>query len=147
MTESRSETHAGIRIERTIAAPPERVYAAWTDPALLDRWFCPNPALALDVTADVVVGGTYRVDMGEGRYVAEGTYTELVPPRIVAFTWKWTTSDDDAANPVTQVRVELEPTDDGTHLVLLHAGLADLEDAQGHREGWELSLDRLLGLV
>ena len=139
MTETRTE----IRIERAIAAPPERVYAAWTDPALMNRWFCPNPALALEVTADVVVGGTYRVDMGEGRYVAEGTYTELVRPRIVAFTWRWTTSDD----PVTQVRVELEPTDDGTHLVLVQTGLADLEDAQGHREGWELSLDRLPGVV
>jgi uncharacterized protein YndB with AHSA1/START domain len=95
--------------------------------------------MALDVTAEVVVGGTYRVDMGEGRYVAEGTYTELVPPRVVAFTWRWTTSDD----PVTQVRVELAPTATGTHLVLVQTGLADLEDAQGHREGWELSLDRL----
>jgi uncharacterized protein YndB with AHSA1/START domain len=139
MTETRSETHAEIRIERTIAASPERVYAAWTDPALMNRWFCPNPAMALDVTADVVVGGTYRVDMGEGRHVAEGTYTELVPPRVVAFTWRWTTADD----PVTQVRVELEPTATGTHLVLVQTGLADLEDAKGHREGWELSLDRL----
>ena len=138
-----TETSPEIRLERTIAAPPERVYAAWTDPALMDRWFCPNPEMTLAVTADVVVGGAYRVDMGEGRYVAEGTYTELIPPRVVAFTWAWTTS----ADSVTHVRVELEPTEGGTHLVLVQTGLADPDDAQGHIEGWELTLDRLAGVV
>ncbi|WP_199424866.1 SRPBCC family protein [Actinotalea solisilvae] len=129
-----------IRVERTLAAPPERVYAAWTDPGLLGRWFCPNPDLALAVTADAVVGGRYRVDMGEGRYVAEGEYTALEPARLVAFTWRWTTSED----PASQVRVDLAPADDGgTRLVLVHSGLADADDASGHAEGWELSLDRL----
>ncbi|GEN79675.1 SRPBCC family protein [Actinotalea fermentans] len=130
------------RVERTLAAPPERVFAAWTDPAVLRRWFCPNPDLALDVEAEARVGGRYRVDMGEGRFVAEGEYTELVPGRVVAFTWRWTTSD-----VVSAVRVELSPTPEGgTRLVLVHTGLADADDAQGHREGWELSLARLEAL-
>lgn len=130
------------RVERTLAAPPERVFAAWTDPAILRRWYCPNPDLPLEVTADVRVGGRYRVDMGGGRFVAEGEYTELVPGRVVAFTWRWTTSD-----AVSAVRVELSPTPDGgTRLVLVHTGLADADDAQGHREGWELELARLEAL-
>lgn len=132
-----------VRIERTLSAEPDRVYAAWTDPAILRRWFCPNPDLPLEVSADAVVGGHYRVDMGEGRYVAEGEYTDLVPGRLVAFTWRWTTSDDAGST----VRVELTPTaDGGTRLVLVQVGLADADDAAGHREGWELSLDRLAGL-
>lgn len=136
-----------IRIERTLTAPPEKVYAAWTDGAVLSRWFCPNPDLALEVTADAVVGGAYRVDMGAGRYVAEGVYTALEPARVVAFTWRWTTSGD-TDGPVSDVRVELEPTaDGGTHLVLLHTGLVDDDDATGHGEGWELSLDRLATLL
>ncbi len=127
------------RVERILAAPPERVFAAWTDPALLRRWYCPNPELALEVEADARVGGRYRVDMGEGRFVAEGEYTELVPGRVVAFTWRWTTSD-----VVSAVRVELSPTPEGgTRLLLVHTGLEDADDAQGHREGWELSLARL----
>ena len=130
------------RVERTLSAPPERVFAAWTDPAILRRWYCPNPDLPLEVEADARVGGRYRVDMGEGRFVAEGEYTEVVPGRVVAFTWRWTTSDT-----VSAVRVELSPTPDGgTRLVLVHTGLADADDAQGHREGWELSLARLEAL-
>ena len=136
-------TGAEVRIERTLTAPPHRVYAAWTEPAILSRWYCPNPDLPLEVTSDAVVGGRYRVDMGAGRYVAEGEYTALEPGRLVEFTWRWTTSDD----PGSTVRVELFPTDDGgTRLVLHHAGLADEEDAQGPREGWELILGRLAGL-
>lgn len=130
------------RVERTLSAPPERVFAAWTDPAILRRWYCPNPDLPLEVTADVRVGGRYRVDMGGGRFVAEGEYTELVPGRVVAFTWRWTTSD-----AVSAVRVELSPTPEGgTRLVLVHTGLADADDARGHREGWELELARLEAL-
>lgn len=129
------------RVERHLAAPPARVWAAWTDPAVLRRWFCPNPDLPLDVEADVVVGGTYRVAMGT--HVAEGVYTELVPDRVVAFTWSWTTGD----GAVSQVRVELTPAGEGTDLVLVHGDLADAEDATGHREGWELELDRLAALL
>ena len=130
------------RVERTLAAPRERVFAAWTDPAILSRWYCPNPDLPLEVTADARVGGRYRVDMGGGRFVAEGEYTELVPGRVVAFTWRWTTSD-----AVSAVRVELSPTPEGgTRLVLVHTGLADADDAQGHGEGWDLMLDRLARL-
>ena len=148
MTGAPSSTPTGrtsgprVRIERTLTAPPERVFAAWTDPAILRRWYCPNPDLPLAVEADARVGGRYRVDMGEGRFVAEGEYTELVPGRVVAFTWRWTTSD-----AVSTVRVELSPTPDGgTRLVLVHTGLADADDAQGHGEGWELSLARLAAL-
>ena len=131
-----------VRVERTLTAPPERVFAAWTDPAILRRWYCPNPDLPLEVEADARVGGRYRVDMGGGRFVAEGEYTELVPGRVVAFTWRWTTSD-----AVSAVRVELSPTPDGgTRVVLVHTGLADAEDAQGHGEGWELILGRLAAL-
>lgn len=131
------------RVTTVVAAPPDRVWTAWTDPQVLRRWYCPNPDMALEVEADVVVGGAYRVDMGGGTYVAEGTYTVLEPPHLLEFTWRWTTSD----GPPTQVRVELTPTDDGgTHVLLVQRGLADAQDAAGHVEGWELSLGRLADL-
>ncbi len=132
-----------VRIARSLAASPERIYAAWTDPALLNRWYCPDPDLPLEVTGDAVVGGTYRVDMDGGRYVAEGAYTELEPGRVIEFTWSWSTEPDSA---MSRVRVELTPDGAGVHLVLVHAGLADADDAEGHREGWERALDRLAAL-
>lgn len=132
---------AHVRLERQIAASPARVWAAWTDPAVLRLWYCPNPDMPLEVEADVVVGGAYRVVMGP--YVAEGTYTDLEPDRVVAFTWRWT---HEGPTP-SRVRVELTPAEGGTHLVLVHSGLADDDDATGHGEGWTLSLDRLDGVL
>ena len=35
----RSVTHATIVVERTYDASPERVFAAWADPAVKIRWF------------------------------------------------------------------------------------------------------------
>lgn len=132
-----------VHIERTLAAAPDRVYAAWTDPAIMQRWLCPNPDLPLDVTAHAVVGGRYRVDMGGGRYVVEGVYTALEPGRLVELTWRWTHED----GPASTVRVELsEAPGGGTRLVLRQTGLPSADDADGHREGWRLSLDRLAGL-
>lgn len=132
-----------VRIERSLAASPERVYAAWTDPALLNRWYCPNPELPLEVTGDAVVGGTYRVDMADGRYVAEGVYTALEPGRVVEFTWSWSTEPDPTTS---RVRVEIAPDGAGVRLVLVHSGLAGADDVDGHREGWGLALDRLAAL-
>lgn len=126
-----------VRLERRIAAGPAHVYAAWTDPVLLARWYCPNPDLPVTATTDLVVGGAYRIQMGP--HVVEGVFTELRPAEVVAFTWQWTSLGE----PVSHVRVELTPADDGgTHLVLRHSGLSPA-DAEGHAEGWTLSLARL----
>lgn len=131
-----------VRLERVVAATPQRVFDAWTDPAVMRRWYCPNPDMHLEVTGDAVVGGAFRVDMGHGAHVVEGVWTDLEPGRLVAFTWRWTTSEV----PASRVRVELTPEGDGTRLVLTHTGLADDDDARGHAEGWQLQLARLDGL-
>ena len=49
-----------LEIKRFINAPRERVYAAWTDPAELQRWFGPEDVRTIKIAADVRVGGKYR---------------------------------------------------------------------------------------
>lgn len=129
-----------IRIERMLKATIDRVYAAWTQPGLLTRWYCPNPALDLQVDADVRVGGDYVVTMGP--YVVRGRYTEVDAPKLLEFTWQW----DHEGEP-SQVRVELTEVAGGTRMLLSHTGLSSPEDATGHLEGWELELNRLAELV
>ena len=82
-----------LRLERVFDAPPERVYAAWTDPALLRRWWAAEPGWTTpEATTDVRVGGAYRLSMqgtdGILRTVA-GEYLEVDPPRRLVYTWKW----------------------------------------------------------
>ena len=129
-----------VRIDRVLKATIERVYDAWIQPELLTKWYCPNPELDLKVDADVRVGGDYVVTMGP--YVVRGQYTEVDPPKLLGFTWKW----DHEGGP-SQVRVELTEVDGGTRMLLLHTALPSPEDAAGHLEGWELQFDRLTELV
>ncbi|HYH31924.1 MAG TPA: SRPBCC domain-containing protein [Pseudonocardia sp.] len=73
-----------VTVVRTIAAAPERLYAAWTEPEQMRRWF------ATVVDADVRVGGRYRIELHEedGSVNAfTGEYLELIPPERVAFTF------------------------------------------------------------
>lgn len=129
-----------VRIDRVLTATIERVYAAWTEPGLLTRWYCPNPSLDLQVDADVRVGGDYVVTMGP--YVVRGRYTEVDPPKLLGFTWQW----DHEGEP-SQVRVELTEVDGGTRLLLTHTDLAGPDDATGHLQGWEVQFDRLAELL
>src|SRR6476469_8268382 len=82
-----------LRLERVFDAPPERVYAAWTEPALLRRWWAAEPGWTTpEATTDVRVGGAYRLSMkgtdGILRTVV-GEYLEIDPPRRLVYTWKW----------------------------------------------------------
>jgi uncharacterized protein YndB with AHSA1/START domain len=53
--------YPAVRLQRTIPAPPERVYRAWLDPELLRRWLAPSSWEVTDVEVDERVGGHYRI--------------------------------------------------------------------------------------
>ncbi|HEY5992239.1 MAG TPA: SRPBCC domain-containing protein [Candidatus Udaeobacter sp.] len=134
-----------LEIKRFINAPRERVYAAWTDPAELQRWFGPEDVRTIKIAADVRVGGKYRWDLvkkdGE-EWACLGEYRELIPGRKIVFTWKW---DDDEAweNHDSVVTVELSDRDGGTEVKLTHEKLPSEESRDRHNDGWNSVLDRL----
>jgi uncharacterized protein YndB with AHSA1/START domain len=124
-------------LDRRYAAAPEKVWAHFTEPALMAQWFCPNPSLDVDCELDVRPGGAWRCAMGP--YVVSGAYVEVVAPSRLVFTWAWDHDDD----PATTVTVTLAPEGGGTHLLLEHAETAAGVGDDGHRGGWEITLDRL----
>ena len=52
-----------ILLERTVAAPVKRVWAAWTVPARLHEWFVPSPYTLTDCEVDLRPGGVFRTVM------------------------------------------------------------------------------------
>jgi uncharacterized protein YndB with AHSA1/START domain len=46
-----------VRLQRTISAPPERVYQAWLEPELLQRWMAPESMQVARVEVDERIGG------------------------------------------------------------------------------------------
>jgi len=134
-----------VEIKRLIKAPPDQVYAAWTDPAQLKQWFGPENVQTRDLIADACVGGKFRWDLinSEGeKMTCRGEYRELQQDKKIVFTWQWE-DDEDWENHVSIVTVELDDADGGTELRLTNEHLPNEESRDGHTRGWNSALDKL----
>jgi uncharacterized protein YndB with AHSA1/START domain len=130
---------ATLTLHRQFAAPPARVYAAWTNPVGV-----PCSLLEMNPTE----GGTFRIDMNlpEGQVIhVAGRFTRLEPHDRIDFTWgpAWTASGDDAAGSLfSTVTILLRPTASGTEMEF-HHHLPDAEMVEQHRNGWTSAFDKL----
>ena len=72
-----------LTIKRRFNAPPEKVFAAWTDPEKVKRWMGPGEVKVLSAEGDARTGGRFRWRMqtpsGEDHDVS-GVYREVEPP-------------------------------------------------------------------
>lgn len=133
-----------LDLERTYRAPAQAVFDAWTSEAVLRRWFYGQPGWDVpEATVDLRVGGEVRVVMRDPQTGVEhgggGRYTELDPPRRLAFTWLW---DDSTIRTI--IELDLEESADGlTTVRFRHRGLWDEEAVRSHTEGWTVCLNNL----
>jgi len=150
MTDSTPHNPTAIRIERTFRAPVEAVFAAWTSPEMLRRWYQPGADWDIPLAElDLRVGGRLRVAMRSPAgdvFGGGGEYREIDPPRRLVFTWAW--DRPDVGEGMQLVEVEFTDNRDGTTtVVLINGGLRDEEARESHREGWEASFDNLDGVL
>jgi uncharacterized protein YndB with AHSA1/START domain len=138
-----------IRVERTFRAPPDKVFAAFTNVEVLQRWWAPGLGWEIPVAeVNLTVGGRMRLVMqnpqGE-EYGGQGEFVEIDPPRRLTYVWRW--DDEEDAEPQF-VEVDFFETDDGsTAVVLTNKGLRDEASMDDHRDGWELSFDNLVAVL
>jgi uncharacterized protein YndB with AHSA1/START domain len=148
-----TEPQAAVRLERTIPAPPERVYRAWLDPDLLRRGMSPAGHEVTRAEVDERVGGHHRIrhegpDGHAGGFESE--LLELVPNRRIVFAWGFT-GPERTAGPTfdSRLTITLEEAPGGaTELTLVHERLDALhaampEAARNVSRGWEMALDKL----
>lgn len=136
------ETRPSLTLKRRLNAAPEKVYAAWTDPAKIVRWFGPDAGKVTKAETDVRVGGSYVVifhtEDGEEHYVS-GTYREVVPNEKLVFTWAWRSTPERES----LVTITTKTDGDGTLLTLLHEKFFDEAARDRHEFGWTGSLNKL----
>ncbi len=85
--------HAEVRKERmltkTLNAPRETVFKAWTDPLQLRVWWGPRDFTAGEVVIEPRQGGAFRVNMvdADGRtFPMKGVFREFERPSRLVFT-------------------------------------------------------------
>ena len=136
-------TRPSLSVTRRLSAAPAKVYAAWTDPQKIIRWFGRPDAKpeSFQAEIDARIGGRYRVSFSTDAeyYEVGGVYREVVPNQRLVFGWAWHSTPERES----QVTVTLKPDGAGTLLTLLHEQFFDQAAADGHRNGWTGSLDRL----
>ncbi len=138
-----------LAITRTLDAPREAVFAAWTDPKQLSRWMGPGTIHAEVTALDARVGGAYRLVFHgtpnpSGMNVVRGVYREIVPPSRLVFTWAW--EEDMATHKLGHesiVTVTLRAVGSRTELTLRHEKLESKESRDSHAHGWDGCFDKL----
>lgn len=134
-----------LRMERTFAAPVERVFGAFTSEEVLRRWWHAGPDWETpEATIDLRVGGEFGVVMRDpqkdARYGGGGRYTEIDPPRRLAFTWIW---DDDRDQVEQMIEIDFSESDGRTTVLFTHRNLWDQETVEDHEDGWGKVFDNL----
>lgn len=150
------EPVAAVRMTRTIPAPPDEVFRAWTEAALLGRWLAAHDCVVREVRADARPGGAYRLAVQSEStghmHVTTGEYREVVPPAAgragrVVMTWRYEGphGDDDVPSLLT---VELRDGAPGTtELSLRHEQARDVAVRNLLAEGWPTCLDKLAAVL
>jgi uncharacterized protein YndB with AHSA1/START domain len=133
----RNVTHATFVIERTYAASPARVFAAFADPAAKRRWFGdPEAPAPSNHHLDFRVGGreTNRGGPPGGpAYAFEALYHDIVPDQRIVTSYEM--QIDNTRISVSLATVEFKPAGAGTLLVYTEQGaFLDGHDTPAQRE-------------
>lgn len=148
----RSVTHSTFVIEHTYPVAPQRVFAAFSDPAKKRRWFAEGERGAVEeFTMDFRVGGREltRSRMGEKTpfpgiaLTNETTYQDIVPDRRIVMAYTMTIGDRRIS--ASLATFELLPAEKGTDLIFTEQA-AFFEGADGpqmREQGWRKLLEQL----
>ena len=113
--------------EVNIAAPISEVWAALTDAPTISAWMGDNSA-----RVDLEVGGAYALFDGE----TTGRLVRIEAPHRLDYTWRQSTWQPGWEDSL--VSWELNPEGKHTRLKLTHSNFPNVEERDGHDEGWDL---------
>ena len=157
MTLQRDDTHDPTRdlvLTRTINVPRERVWAAWTQPEHLVKWFAPAPWSTVACEMDLRPGGLFRTVMRspDGQdYPNAGCFLEIVERERIVFTDALTQGYRPADVPFFTAVITMRDHDGGTEYSAraMHRDSAtrDKHEQMGFYTGWGQALDQLVALM
>jgi uncharacterized protein YndB with AHSA1/START domain len=144
-----------LLLERVVDVPRELVWAAWTRPEHVKRWFTPLPYTTAECEIDLRAGGIFRTVMRSpdgDEHENVGCYLDIIEnERLV-----WTTilgpgfrpSGLPTEHPAFTAVISLEPSGRGTKYSALamhgNASACKRHAEMGFHDGWGTALDQLV---
>ncbi|HEY1835740.1 MAG TPA: SRPBCC domain-containing protein [Candidatus Saccharimonadales bacterium] len=144
-----------LALTRVFDAPRELVFKAWTDPALVAKWWGPKGVTNPVSEVDARIGGKLHVVMLAGeelgpmagqRWPMRGEFKELVEPERLVFTNQAVDENDNVLlDGLTTVIFEEE---NGKTKLTMHTAVKGMSPQapqmlEGMEAGWSQSLDKL----
>ena len=133
-----------LRFERLIAAPPERVFDAFTDPAGQRAFYGKDdPGWVVESECDLRVGGQWSIAFGPSRerlYHHRHVFEAIERPHRVLLATTETRLD--GSSFATSMEFTFAPRDGGTLMTLHHAGFPTEELRVEHGIGLPHAFDR-----
>jgi uncharacterized protein YndB with AHSA1/START domain len=138
-----------VRLHRILAAPPERVYKAFTDATAFPKWYPPHGFTCQVDHFEAKVGGSYHMSFTNfstgSSHAFGGAIRELVPNQRIVFTDRF---DDQANLPGEMLTtVELKKVSVGTELSIVQEGIPEQIKPEECYLGWQECLLQLAKLV
>jgi len=129
-----------VIVQRIIKGNREKVFEAFSNPAIMQRWFFPGENWSVEVTNKFEVGGKYSIKMSEPSgevYTHTGEYREIIPPEKIVITWNSLSVKD------SLVTITFSEIGNETGVIINHDLLPSKESRDKHKQGWIGCLNNL----
>jgi uncharacterized protein YndB with AHSA1/START domain len=144
-----------LSLSRTINAPAEKIFRAWTTPELLVQWWAPLPYTTPNAVINAKPGGAFNTTMRgpEGEiYDNEGMFLDVVPNKRIVFTDAFREGWIPIGKPFMTGYITFEDAGNGATNYVARALHWTIEDMQTHQdlgfeEGWGTAADQLEALL
>jgi uncharacterized protein YndB with AHSA1/START domain len=133
-----------LEFERLIAAPPERVFDAFTSPGGQREFYGQDdPGWIVESRCDLRVGGVWAVAFGPSRaalYHHRHVFEAIERPRRILLTTTETRLDGSSFE--TAIEFAFEPHDGGTRMTMRQSGFETEALRDEHTRGLPNAFDR-----
>ena len=141
-------TNNKVKLHRILAAPPDKVYKAFTDADAIASWLPPYGFVCKVHHMEIKTGGTYKMSFTNfttgNCHSFGGEYLEIIPNELL----KYSDQFDDPNLPEQMITtIELKKVLCGTELFATQEGIPDVIPVEMCYLGWQESLDKLKRLV
>jgi len=148
------DSRLDLVLERVVDAPRHLIWAAWTKPEHLRKWFAPEPWTIVECEVDLRPGGAFRSVMRspEGKdFPNVGCFLEIVPNERLVWTDALLPGFRPSEHPFFTAIITMEAHGKGTRYTAMARHRDEptrkRHEEMGFHDGWGQTADQMIALI